>query len=142
MLRRAASRLGKRDTLRSTAMPEGVQPKEGGHGDHWGCVVRASEQDDLLRFIGEVVQSAERPEVFHARGAGLAVISRGERLHARILVVDDQLVTAYPEAEQGTIWPVTVSEIVSWANGVEGQITGTCQGAALSFFDTRFYANH
>ena len=115
MLRKAA-RLGKRDTLRGATAPESVQLKEGGHGDHWGCVVRASEQGDLLRFIGEVVQSAERPEVFQAQGTGLAVISRGERLHARILVVADRLVTAYPEAEDGTTWPVTIGEVVPWAN--------------------------
>src|SRR6059058_4449989 len=102
MLRRAAARFGKPDTSRGAATPESIQPKEGGHGDHWGCVVRASEQHDLLEFISQVVQTAERPEVFQARGTGLAVISRGERLHARILVVDDRLVTAYPEAEQGT----------------------------------------
>src|SRR5205807_936216 len=117
------------------------QAKAGGHGDHWGCVLRAAEQDELLTFISSVIQSAEQPEMFEAMGAGMAVHAPGERLSACVLVADNKLVSAYPEARGGDIWPVTVSEIVPWANGVEGQIMGDCQGAKISFFDTRFYAN-
>jgi len=121
--------------------PPGTGPKPGGHGDHWGCVVRASDQGDLLRFISDVIREAERPEMFQAAGTGMAVHSAGERLRARVLVENERLVSAYPEAVGGALWPVTVTEVVTWANGIEGQIKGACHGAEVAFFDTRFYAN-
>jgi hypothetical protein len=118
-----------------------AEAKSGGHGDHWGCVLRATEQDELLGFISRVIQEAERPEMFEAAGAGMAVHARGERLSACVLVVENKLVSAYPEATDGHTWPVTVSEVVPWANGIEGQVVGECYGAKVAFFDTRFYAN-
>jgi hypothetical protein len=62
-------------------------------------------------------------------------------LHARVLVVNERLVSAYPEAAGGPPWPVTITEVITWANGIEGQIRGACHGADVAFFDTRFYAN-
>lgn len=142
-VRRALDRIGGREgpekALPEQPPPDG--PKQGGHGDHWGCVLRAGEQDELLGFIAEVINNAERPEMFHAAGPGMAVHAPGERLGACVLVVDDKVQTAYPEAHGGPVWPVTISEVVPWANGIEGQITGECYGAQVSFFDTRFYAN-
>jgi hypothetical protein len=122
---------------------EAASAKQGGHGDHWGCVLRAAEEGDLLRFLGGVVQEAEHVEVFGGRAvsAGMAVHSAGDRLCACLLVVDDQVVTAYPEVRDGPVWPVTVKHVVPWANGVEGQITGECYGALVNFFDTHYYAN-
>jgi len=113
--------------------------KQGGHGDHWGCIFRNVEEDALLTLIRQVVERDGRPEHFGRGGA--AYRSEGGRLRARVLVVQGQLVSAYPEADGGHVWPVTVRELVPWANGVEGQIAGDCNGATVSFFDTRFYAN-
>lgn len=115
--------------------------KEGGHGDHWGCIFRGVEQDELIGIVQEVLDRAEQPERFAAKGGGAAYRSPGGPVRVCILVVEDSLVSAYPEAEGGTLWPVVVREIVPWANGYEGQITGECHGAAVSFFDTHFYAN-
>jgi hypothetical protein len=130
-IRRSLDRIGRRD----------APAKAGGHGDHWGCILRAAEHDELLEFIGRIVGEAEQPEMFEAAGAGMAVHAPGDRLSACVLVVNDRVATAYPEALDGPAWPVEISEVVPWANGIEGQITGTCHGAAISFFDTRFYAN-
>jgi hypothetical protein len=104
-------------------------------------VLRAAESEELLAFVSKVIGEAERPEVFEARGSGLAVHSSGEQVRGRVLVVNDRLVTAYPEAVGGHIWPVTLREVVPWANGVEGQVRGECHGAEVDFFDTGFYAN-
>jgi hypothetical protein len=145
-VRQAIGRIAKADMRREmrphvTGVADGPQAKAGGHGDHWGCVLRATEQDELLGFISTVIQRAERPEMFEAVGAGMAVHAPGERLSACVLVVDNKLVSAYPEARGVDVWPVAISEIVPWSNGVEGQITGECQSTSISFFDTRFYAN-
>ncbi len=148
-LRQAVGRLAKADTQRqvhaNAPNATGPEAKAGGHGDHWGCVLRATEQDELLGFISTVIQQAEQPEMFEAAGSGMAVHAPGGRMSACVLVVDNKLVSAYPEAVGGdapaSLMPVTISEIVPWANGVEGQIAGECQGAKISFFDTRFYAN-
>ena len=138
-----------RRLLRSLDGPSGppaAEPqdaKPGGHGDHWGCIFRQVEEGAVLRFISDAIREAGQPEVFHAPGGGVGMAARspGERVRACILVEDDQLVSAYPEAQGGTVWPIVVREVVPWANGVEGQISGECYGAAVSFFDTRFYAN-
>jgi hypothetical protein len=103
--------------------------------------LRATEQDELLAFISRVIEKAEKPEMFEAAGAGMAVHAPGERLSATVLTVNDKLVSAYPEAVEGNTWPVTVSEVIPWANSIEGQIVGECFGAKIAFFDTRFYAN-
>src|SRR5207253_8605463 len=96
----------------SVAQVAEPQAKAGGHGDHWGCVLRAAEQDELLGFIGDVVRYAERPEVFEAAGSGLAVHAAGERLSACVLTVNGKIVSAYPEALDGPVWPVVVREVV------------------------------
>jgi len=137
MLERVINRLSAR-----AAHDPASQPKPGGHGDHWGCIMRATDQDDLLSFISGVIREAERPEMFHAAGPAMAVQSPGEEVRARILVVNDKLVSAYPEAESGNSWPIVVKEVIPWANGIEGQIIGTCYNAEVRFFDTKFYANH
>ena len=103
--------------------------------------MRASEEGDLLSFISDVIREAEGPAMFQAAGTGMAVHSVGERLRARVLVENERLVSAYPEAVGGALWPITLTEVVPWANGIEGQIRGSCRGADVAFFDTRFYAN-
>jgi len=55
--------------------------------------------------------------------------------------VNGVLATAYPEVQDGPVWPILIQEIIPWANGIEGQISGTSYGALGRFFDTRFYAN-
>lgn len=137
-MRKALERFAARDEARRERVAE---DKPGGHGDHWGCVLRAAEQDDLLALIGDVVQHAERPEVFQANGPAFAVHAGGEKVSACVLVVNNKIVSAYPETLHGEIWPVTVREVVPWSNGIEGQITGECYGVLTSFFDTRFFAN-
>lgn len=125
-------------------VPLPPQGKQGGHGDHWGCVLRASEENDLLGFLGRVVSEVERPEMFGGDGVGvgMAACSQGDRLRACVLLANDRLVSAYPQVINGPSWPITIREIIPWATGVEGQLSGECHGAAVSFFDTRFYANH
>ena len=150
--RRALGRIGKREERGAADAPDGrsmppspqsgaSQAKEGGHGDHWGCVVRATEQSELMQFISGVIRDASRPEVFEATGAGMAVHAPGDDVSATVLVVNDKLASAYPDALLGHKWPITVDKVVPWANGIEGQIMGTCHGASISFFDTRFYVN-
>ncbi|MBF6613505.1 MAG: hypothetical protein IVW55_10295 [Chloroflexi bacterium] len=141
MLKRVIHNLGKADKDDAARLEPPELAKEGGHGDHWGCVVRSAEEGDLLAFIGRVVREVEQPKIFEARGAGVAACSPGEKLRACVLMKDERIASAYPEAQGGAVWPVTVKEVTPWANGIEGQITGDCYGATVSFFDTRFYAN-
>ena len=129
---------GRQPETGAPAVPEG---KAGGHGDHWGCILRAEHQDELLKFLSDVVQSVEQPEMFRAPGVGMAAHSEGDKVCAIVLLVDERVASAYPEGLDGPAWPITISEIVPWANGIEGQISGDCHGAAISFFDTHFYSN-
>jgi len=113
--------------------------KAGGHGDHWGCIYREVQKDDLFNFIRRNVEEDSSPETA-AQGIR-SYRSSGDGLRVWVLLKDEQLESAYPEVYGGPVWPVTITEVVPWANGVEGQITGTCNGATVSFFDTRFYTN-
>jgi hypothetical protein len=115
--------------------------KAGGHGDHWGCIFRNVEEDVLLNLIEAVVSTDAQPERFGPGMQDSAYRSAGERLRVCVLVEGKDLISAYPEAHGGAVWPITVREVVPWANGLEGQITGDCNGAIISFFDTRFSAN-
>ncbi len=125
----------------SSSEPLPPPAKQGGHGDHWGCIFRAVEQDTMLALIQEVVANDSRPDGFQAPGGGAAYHSSSSPVRVCVLVTGGTLASAYPEAYPGTEWPIVVREVVPWANGVEGQITGDCHGASISFFDTRFYAN-
>jgi hypothetical protein len=113
--------------------------KAGGHGDHWGCIYREVQKDDLFNFIRRNVEEDSSPDI--ASQGVSAYCSGGDGLRVCVLIKDGQLESAYPEVHGGPVWPVTITEVVPWANGVEGQVTGTCNSATVSFFDTRFYAN-
>lgn len=115
--------------------------KQGGHGDHWGCIFRAVEQDTILSIIQDVVAGDSRPDGFQAPGGGAAYHSSSSPVRVCVLVTGGTLASAYPEACHGTEWPIVLREVVPWANGIEGQLAGECHGASVSFFDTRFYAN-
>src|SRR6476660_383813 len=113
MIKRVIRRLARTSSPSEPAQvaePASPDAKPGGHGDHWGCVVRATEEDTLLHFISDVIREAERPEMFQAAGVGMAVQSAGDDLRARVLVVNDRLVSAYPEAQGGPLWPITITE--------------------------------
>lgn len=113
--------------------------KQGGHGDHWGCIFRDVEEDALLDLIRHVVERDHTPGNFVG---GHVYHLHGEHLRVCVLVSQNRLVSAYPEALRGNLWPITISAIVPWANGLEGQLTGECNGATISFFDTHFYENN
>ena len=118
--------------------------KEGGHGDHWGCIFRAANETDLFDFIRDSLAGAGATEAF-SNGVGSAFRSTGERIRVCVLAVHGRMVSAYPEVvgDHGSsgAWPITVREVIPWANGIEGQISGDCHGASVSLFDTRFYRN-
>ncbi len=121
---------------------QNLQPKAGGHGDHWGCVLTSDRQGELLDYIIRVANSDPHPRHFTGpAGRGLAAYSPGEQVRMAVLVQNNQVVSAYPEIQRGGLWPVEVAKVVPWANGIEGQIEGSCHGARVCFFDTRFYAN-
>ncbi|HET9494005.1 MAG TPA: hypothetical protein VFR15_07225 [Chloroflexia bacterium] len=113
--------------------------KEGGHGDHWGCVLRTVDEARLVRYLVDITKQDNEPERFGKDG--LAFISEAGPVRARVLVRDNVMVSAYPDAAGGAVWPITVYDVVQWSNGVEAQILGECRGAAVRFFDTRYYAN-
>lgn len=131
-------RRGKREY--SVVQPDAaLTRKAGGHGDHWGCVYREVQRDDLFNFIRRAIEEDATPD---AAGQGIRVYrSTGDGLRVCVLIKDGQLESAYPEVYGGPVWPLTITEVVPWANGVEGQLTGTCKGATVSFLDTCFYAN-
>jgi hypothetical protein len=115
--------------------------KQGGHGDHWSCVLRAIDEGKLVDSLVEVTKVDDRPEQFGTGRKGLAFRSAGGPLRTCVIVVDNVIASAYPEVEGGPVWPVRIDEIIPWANGIEGQISGSAYGALVRFFDTRFYAN-
>lgn len=133
---------------RAKAMdPKPVMPggKDGGHGDHWGCVLRSVQERELIPYLANVTRKDNHPYTYEFGPGfshkGLAFYSEPGPVRTCVLVVNSALASAYPEVQDGPVWPVTITEIVPWANGIEGQISGSCHGAAIGFFDTRFYAN-
>jgi hypothetical protein len=140
LLRRIFGRLG------GQAIP--VEPKaalpgakEGGHGDHWGCVLPSLQEQKLVDYLVEVTRKDDNPENFGPGGSGLVFRSERGPVRTCVLVKDKMLASAYPEVQDGPVWPVTISEVVPWSNGFEGQISGSCYEARVSFFDTRYYSN-
>jgi hypothetical protein len=127
--------------------PKAVIPgaKDGGHGDHWGCLLQSVQEKELIPFLTDITRKDNHPYTFDfgpgSTDKGLAFYSNGTPLRACVLVANQMLASAYPEVQDGPVWPITITEIIPWSNGLEGQITGTCHGAAVAFFDTRFYAN-
>ncbi|MDQ6694263.1 MAG: hypothetical protein M3014_07555 [Chloroflexota bacterium] len=112
-------------------------PKTGGHGDHWGCILRQVEEKQLLEIIKSAISHDRSPERV---GKELSVYNWGTpSLRVKALMKGSDLVSAYPECQGGPIWPIVVREVVTWANGYEGQVAGECYGAEMRFFDTRFY---
>ena len=127
--------------------PQPVIPagKDGGHGDHWGCVIRSVQEKELIPYLANITRQDNHPYTYNfgpgSTHKGLAFYSEPGPVRACVLVVNNMLASAYPEVQGGPIWPVTITELIPWANGVEGQVVGSCHGASLGFFDTRFYAN-
>ncbi|MEO8287290.1 MAG: hypothetical protein ABI670_12770 [Chloroflexota bacterium] len=123
--------------------PEVVIPgaKQGGHGDHWGCILRSLDEGRLIGDLTTVTQKDDHPVTFGNVTRGLAFRSEEGPVRSCVLVVKNTLASAYPEIEDGAVWPVLIREVIPWANGIEGQISGVCYGAAIQFFDTRFYAS-
>jgi hypothetical protein len=113
--------------------------KEGGHGDHWGCILRTVDEAKLVRYLVDVTRQDNNPERFGKDG--LAFISAEGPVRARVLVRDNVFVSAYPDATGDKIWPVTVHDVVQWTSGVDAQILGECHGEAVRFFDTRYFVN-
>ncbi len=127
--------------------PKPVIPggKDGSHGDHWGCVLRSVQEKELIPFLADITRKDNHPYTYEFGPGfshkGLAFYSEPGAVRACVLVVNNTLATAYPEVQDGPVWPITITDIIPWINGIEGQITGSCHGAAVSFFDTRFYAS-
>ena len=113
--------------------------KEGGHGDHWGCILRTVDEAKLVRYLVDVTKQDNNPERFGKDG--LAFLSADSPVRTRVLVRDNVFVSAYPDATSDSIWPITVHDVVQWASGVDAQILGECRGAEVRFYDTRYYAN-
>jgi len=114
---------------------------QGGHGDHWGCVLRALDEGKLVDYLVGVTQKDDHPETFGTTRKGLVFRSEEGPLRTCVIVMSGVLASAYPEVQDGAVWPILVQEIIPWANGIEGQISGSAYGAVVRFFDTRFYKN-
>jgi hypothetical protein len=103
------------------------------------------QEKELIPFLTDVTAKDNHPFTFEygpgRRDKGLAFYSKEGPLRACVLVANKMLASAYPEVQDGPVWPIEITEIIPWANGLEGQIVGTCHGATVGFFDTRFYAN-
>jgi hypothetical protein len=76
-----------------------------------------------------------------ATGEVAAYHTPEERVRTCALVRRRTVVTAYPEIVDGPSWPVELTGITPWSNDIEAQLTGSCIGSAITFFDTRYYAN-
>ena len=87
--------------------------KEGGHGDHWGCLLRSVQEKELIPFLTEVTRKDDHPYTFsYGPGStekGLAFYSKGEPLRACVLVANKMLASAYPEVQDGPVWPITIT---------------------------------
>jgi hypothetical protein len=110
-----------------------------GHGDHWRCVFQEPGDGRLAAAIREAV---ERPALVRSADGTTEYRLEGDALNVVVLVRGKQVVTAYPAVAGIGPWPVTITQVHASRGEVEGRITGTCMGAAVTFFDTAFYRNH
>jgi hypothetical protein len=123
--------------------PEVVIPeaKQSGHGDHWGCVLRALDEGRLVDYLVGITRQDDQPETFGTTRKGLVFRTEEGPLRTCVIVMNGVLASAYPEVQDGPLWPILIQEVIPWANGIEGQISGSAYGALVRFFDTRYYAN-
>jgi hypothetical protein len=109
-----------------------------GHGDHWRCVFQEPGDGRLVAAIHEAVG---RPAVARSPDDIVEHRLQSDALSVAVLVRGNQVLTAYPALAGIGPWPVTLTQIHPSADGAEGCLTGTCMGAAVTFFDTAFYKN-
>jgi hypothetical protein len=112
------------------------QGKQGGHGDHWRCVYGDGAERGLVGAIEQLASTA-KPEV--APGGVTVYHTKSSSLDMVVIARRRVMESAFPRVTGGPVWPVTLVEVTPWQNGVEGQLTGVCQGTVVSFFDTQFY---
>jgi hypothetical protein len=117
---------------------EGVPAKEGGHGDHWHCIYPDPRSGSFVSSIEHLVNRSSPALVEN----GIAIYrSPGDSVSMTVLVRRNSVVTAFPQVVGGPEWPIELTQIIPWRNGIEGQLVGVCLGAEVRFFDTSFYAN-
>jgi hypothetical protein len=110
-----------------------------GHGDHWRCVFQEPGDGRLVVAIREAVG---RPAIARSADGIAEYRLQGDAMSVAVLVRGKQVLTAYPAVAGIGPWPVTLTQVHPSPDGAEGRLTGTCMGAAVTFFDTAFYRNH
>jgi len=125
------------------------------HGDHWACLtddVPALLESWVPRIVefGDMVDGERDTALEAGEAAGLAWPDIGLCALAIVAGTTDEdrdgsdLVSAYPYVRGGIRHPIVIDQLIPWENGYEGWITGHLPGTdgpAITFFDTRFYAN-
>lgn len=130
------------------------------HGDHWDCVFTDPEKE-----FGETVQTAiengelvgqtetdylleeENTEKSHGKVFEIEYSKqKDDALSVRVVIAasDDsnQLMSMYPVVRDGTIIPITITEIKEWTNGLEAWIEGELSdGRPITFFDADYALN-
>lgn len=126
-----------------------------GHGNHWQCIF---EDLQLLMPLlpkmverGRFIDKVEKGGLADGATAGIAWPDTPLRALSLISGVHKNgvrqqlLVSGFPYAASGPRRRLVVEEIIPWQNGIEAWIKASPPGdggPSLTFFDTRFYANH
>lgn len=112
-----------------------------GHGRHWEFFRSAGHTDqDLLALFQEISTAPETETRFQSEDVHL-ISETGKELSVGLLIHGDRLGSAYPYVESGHTWPIEVAERHEWPSGIEAQLIGSCHGAKIVWFDTRYAEN-
>lgn len=130
------------DPAASPAEPPPVAPFN--HRRHWAILEGV---DDAHEFLLQIFRQLLR------EGSGAGAICRGEMCH----MVDNrghlmfsallrrseplELLAMYPYAESSHVWPLVLERVEESRDGLEARLIGSCQGVAVSFYDTLYLKN-
>jgi hypothetical protein len=111
---------------------------ERGHSGHWQCIYDGRIPQLLAPAAQQLIRRhsptyiEDKVALYHSSGneIRLSILRRGPRI-----------LTMFPQVIDGPAWPVEISRVTPWRNGVEGQITGNCLGTEVCFYDTSFFNN-
>jgi hypothetical protein len=95
----------------------------------------------MKMVFGALEKSASTESLRRGNQEIVAYFSSGEHLRTCAITVDGEIWTAYPFIAGGVVHEVRIKEVEEWMNGIEAQINGGLEEAAIAFFDAMYFKN-
>lgn len=131
-----------------------------GHGDHWNCIIKDTEDKKaalthIQRLLKEsrVLWKTKQIVTFGDEESELrdvfAIVYGHGPLEEMALIAEhkgcNELITGYPYLTEGTKLSLKIKKIEEWSNGIEAVVTGEYgegdDSKEFCFFDTHYFEN-